>query len=141
MSKADTLRAKAEAYLARQTRAGNQLHTIYIVEEPAMTQDATTGLPTYSGNPTVTQITPAPYVRIGGRSVPVQGGAVEVLGDATVEHISRTDWPLSRLQAAAGFRIDDPNSGDLYQILTGSVREVGPATYEMLLQRVSQPRS
>jgi hypothetical protein len=141
VSRAASIRAKVETYLGRQGRAGNQLHGIWIVENPTPTEDSTTGLPHFSGSPTVTQLIPMPRVRLGGKEVPVAGGALEVLGDARVEHISRTDWPQARLLAAAGFRIDDPSTGDLYQVLAGSIKEMGPATYSLLLKRVSQPRS
>ena len=113
-------------------------HALYIVERGADGQDAETGLPT-GGTLPPELMHPAPHVVIGGDKVVTEGGATLRVGDAVVSQIRREFYPLSRLLAAVGFHIDDPD-GELYQILDGDVVEVGLHTYSLTLTRMSQPR-
>lgn len=115
-------------------------HAIYIVEPSgAVTQDPETGLPV-EPVPTVTLMAPAPRVRLGAVERPGPGGALVREGDAEVTNISREAWTMERLLAAQGFRIGSAD-GELYQLMGGSLREAGPATYRFILARASQPRA
>lgn len=121
--------------------AGSALasHPLYLVEaSSAITQDPTTGLPVVAGQ-TVTQILPQPRVMLGGKTMPGPGGAQVLLGDITVTNLSRASWPFTRLMNALGFRIDSA-TGELYEMVTGTLEEDSPITYSVALQRVSQPR-
>jgi hypothetical protein len=122
------------------TVAGTSFPTrpLYILEGTTG-QDASTGLPTLA-TPTTTLITPAPFVKVGGRLVQVQGGAASYVGEVEVSNVSRTAYPLARLLGAAGFYLDAP-TGDRYTLTAGTLEDAGVAVWRFMLERTSQPRT
>jgi hypothetical protein len=140
MSRMVRAQAKAEKYQLRMENAGNQLHSLYILETVSpVTQDSDFLPVVPEERPTL--VSPAPRVRLGAKLVPGPGGAMELVGDAEVKFLTRGDWPQGRLLAARGFRIDDDSAaGTLYQLMAGTLKECGPSTWQFLLTRVMQLR-
>jgi hypothetical protein len=114
------------------------IHTLWIVEG-SEAQDAITGLPVITASAPAL-MSPPPLVMIGGEDVMTDGGATMRIGDARAMNVRADVYPISRLLAAQGFRLDSP-TGDLYQIITDSLKEVGHNAIYMVLTRMSQPRA
>lgn len=81
-------------------------------------------------------VTPAPFVRLGGRTVRLLSGETMQVGDVEVASVYRADFPLTRLQAAAGFHLDAP-SGDLFTFALETLEDAGASTWRFCLNRVT----
>jgi hypothetical protein len=115
-------------------------HALYIIPAQSLAQDAN-GLPTGTPPAPVLVTNPsgtAPRVVLGAKLVPSVGGAMVSLGDAWVSNLSQIGWTRTQLLGAQ-FHIGSP-SGDLYQVMGGTLEEAGPATWILALSNMSQPR-
>jgi hypothetical protein len=114
-------------------------HALYIVPAQVLTQDVNTGLPTNTQPAPVPVLNPngtPPRVRIGSKLMPFgMGGAMEQVGDAWISNLDRQGGYTLPQLLGAQFHLDTA-SGDLYEVMGSTVREAGPATWELALKRL-----